>query len=548
MASGIQPTGRPFGGKQWFSVHSILVFIVLPFFLYSCKWYWDASDEDEDALVGSAARVQKDEQQRPSPSLSPLRTEDTIGTLTEIVVQEEPSLLRTSSPTARPSSPPPPSPQPSLQSHRPTPSSTTTPKIYVYPFVHNDDTNNNTDDDASTATQFHESFQLETQLLQGLRKRGRITTDPDRATHFWIPHRLVSHWKRTRIESDTTISSEESQRVQDYLDTYLRPWLRQIYYDYPYYNRSQGRDHVFVYSMDGLGPVCHDDDSNASQLLTGDTFVQSMLRSMRKVGYWGQRGLTRPQQSNATENVTRCWQDDLDVAVPPWHAWNTRPPNVTLDVMADRCRRQQKCKKWTAYLRHRAAVATHLFHARGLPVVPGRYCSPGIRPWIQNYCNGTNDHLCWVDPSDNTTTTATTTTTPMTRAVFALSPAGSSCWSSRLFDAFQQLVVPVLMADDMVLPFEQEVDYDSMMEVIKTGDSLQLLAPDGGPAVRRLLDLGQSWMEACRHPTESKLCVQHEVSRKLLAMVRYRRYLGWHDVEKSDKNAFALFEKELMGV
>ena len=460
---------------------------------------------------------------------------------------------------ATPTPTPPPTPVPTfLPTQRPKPpptyssggasSTLPSPLIYVYPFSNKDSPRR-----VIQSTKRVE-YRLETELLEGLRKRGRVTTDPHRATHFWIPHQLVGHWTMMTTIDDVSSPKPEmrgsandtrSMLLDDYLETYLRPRMRQIYHDFPYYNRSQGSDHVFVYSMNGGGgPIC--EIGNSSELFTQDEFLQNMLRSMRKVGYWGQRGLVKTikeeEHDYKHKKTISCWNDDLDIAVPQWHPWNMR--NSTLESIVDDCQREGQCRKWSNYLRRRARETSHIFFFRGT-IAPGRYCSPGIRPWIEKYCDGSViDHLCLFNPPSNAT--------PMTRAVFALSPAGSTCGSGRIYNALQQNVIPVLFADDMVLPFEQQLNYSSIMETIKTNTGSDFRTEDfpldGGSAMRRLLDLGQGWMHTCQNDPQTKKCLNHAVSRKMMSIIRQRRMLGWQNVETSDENAFAMFEKELMRV
>ena len=131
----------------------------------------------------------------------------------------------------------------------------------------------------------------------------------------------------------------------------------------------------------------------------------------------------------------------------------------------------------------------------------------------------------------------------MEQAVFALSPAGWACWSSRLYDAFYRLTIPVVLADNMVLPFERQLNYDNLLERVETGHPTNLTA-NGGPAFARLKNLAESWVEICQNITRRQDCLNHFVSRKMNAMARYRAYLGWETY--GNETSYALFERELM--
>jgi hypothetical protein len=109
----------------------------------------------------------------------------------------------------------------------------------------------------------------------------------------------------------------------------------------------------------------------------------------------------------------------------------------------------------------------------------------------------------------------------------------------------------------MVLPFERQLNWSNMTEQVITGEPTDLPS-DGGDQMQRLHNLAQSWTDTCRNVTDTsgtnknndatllrqQACLDHPVSRKMQAMVQYRRFFGW-DV-MGDENAFALFEQELV--
>lgn len=64
-------------------------------------------------------------------------------------------------------------------------------------------------------------------------------------------------------------------------------------------------------------------------------------------------------------------------------------------------------------------------------------------------------------------------TTGMRRSRFCLNIAGDTPSSNRLFDAIASHCVPVIISDDIELPFEDELDYSEFCVFIKSIDALR---------------------------------------------------------------------------
>ncbi|KAK2993454.1 hypothetical protein RJ640_005148, partial [Escallonia rubra] len=61
----------------------------------------------------------------------------------------------------------------------------------------------------------------------------------------------------------------------------------------------------------------------------------------------------------------------------------------------------------------------------------------------------------------------------MRSSEFCLHPAGDTPTSCRLFDAIQSLCIPVIVSDEIVLPFEGMVDYSDFSVFVALADALQ---------------------------------------------------------------------------
>ncbi|KAH9291872.1 hypothetical protein KI387_042944, partial [Taxus chinensis] len=65
------------------------------------------------------------------------------------------------------------------------------------------------------------------------------------------------------------------------------------------------------------------------------------------------------------------------------------------------------------------------------------------------------------------------TQTGMRSSVFCLSPAGDTPSSARLFDAIVSGCIPVIVSDELELPFEGILDYRKVALFVSTDDALQ---------------------------------------------------------------------------
>ncbi|OVA13805.1 Exostosin-like [Macleaya cordata] len=61
----------------------------------------------------------------------------------------------------------------------------------------------------------------------------------------------------------------------------------------------------------------------------------------------------------------------------------------------------------------------------------------------------------------------------MRRSIFCLSPAGDTPSSARLFDAIVSGCIPVLVSDELELPFEGILDYRKIVLFVSSGDAIQ---------------------------------------------------------------------------
>ncbi|ONK61669.1 uncharacterized protein A4U43_C08F32350 [Asparagus officinalis] len=61
----------------------------------------------------------------------------------------------------------------------------------------------------------------------------------------------------------------------------------------------------------------------------------------------------------------------------------------------------------------------------------------------------------------------------MRESVFCLSPAGDTPSSARLFDSIVSECIPVIVSDELELPFEGILDYRKIALFVSSGDAIQ---------------------------------------------------------------------------
>jgi len=455
-------------------------------------------------------------------------------------------------------------------------------------------------------------FRLEKELLDGLRLRSRskhikshltFTLNASSANLFWIPHALAVHLFDPFFDDrfNKTAARDELGR---YYHEALRPFLSHIYHDLPYFNESCGGghgqkqcNHLFVYSLDN-GPVCEMNSHSPVSVFANDPLFQAVVHPSIIVGYFGQKtsvldlienkryynGIV-PPADRMSEWRRNCYEDGWDITVPQWDdgsKWNKR--DLKLIDAVEKCehaislsgsvdsdtntssadgRISGPCRPWLEILHRRAFNVTKPFFFRG-QVSPGRWCSPGIRPWLEKYCKKTSN----CNFNNNARDGNKAEQQSMDSAVYAFCPAGYACWSSRYYDALDKMAVPVRLADDIVDPFSDNIDYALIEERVEThrynrGNSTGIggkanirevaLPPDGGKAIRDMVRGAYEWMTACGmtgirsrtfEMTEKDIaCVRHPISHKLGFIVRTRHKLSW-DIDE-EEGAFALLELDI---
>eukprot|EP00667_Euglena_gracilis_P008585 EG_transcript_8684 len=370
-------------------------------------------------------------------------------------------------------------------------------------------------------------FYIETVLLKLLRQKSgkiaTIVTNPETADFFWVPNTLYVH-----------------KGSDEYVHHALLPFLDHIVHDYPYFNRSRGNDHIFVYVWDN-GPIC-DTGPVAARYQFHPTF-QRVVHPMIIVGYHGMLGYRSPHRW-AHPQRDDCFWIGHDITLPQLNTFYKKRRSFVFSPQ---------------FLRDKAVHAVANFYYSGTIYSEGIYCSTRIRVWVYHYMQTCDGPPFPAGDSNRSCAKARTCTDQQHVGVFALCPAGWGCWSSRLYDAIDRMELPLIVSDGMVQPFERWFDWASftvkvmsgnMAHLVKDGHHLQQETHFNSirfPTMERLHEDAVSFRRAClpcdRLVSSEASCVAHPVSRKLRALSVHRPWFSW-DVH-APKNALKLFVLEL---
>lgn len=340
------------------------------------------------------------------------------------------------------------------------------------------------------------------------------TSDPERANFFVIPHTVHAH----RVARDTLPIARE------HLSHGLVQLLHWIYFAQPYFNRTGGQNHVIAWVAE-TGMKC---DCILRSALAREPLAWQMLGTLIRVGYWAHEDFD-----------TFGWRADVDIAVPQWGAAGLSwpPPPTWQTVVASRT-------KWALGFKGSywgSAYTCSAVGSLGLDRVHCS-CSPGVRTWLQGYmsamcankstssglhrsavaaaANGTGTGMagrCSNDPDQNA----------MGSAWYALCPAAWACWSSRLYHAIDRLVIPVIMADGALQPFESIFDWRRFSIKMNVSKLTQWRMGDSN-ARTALDDLYEEALATAHHCATCPTCEQCAsigLVKRVRRLERVRRWL-----------------------
>ncbi|KAI8830292.1 exostosin family-domain-containing protein [Chytriomyces cf. hyalinus JEL632] len=248
---------------------------------------------------------------------------------------------------------------------------------------------------------------------------------PAKAAWYLIPHHAtcVCHACAFGHFSDTDLCKQKAaQHLTDILDSVIAK--------YPHWNETDGRNHVLVYSWD-----------QASEVLRYNSPIRDRISSCAHVTTLGSTDAKVAKNHNPVK----------DIVIPPYANY-TAPLSIF------------KRPDWLDI--------QHLFNSFGFlndgwmfrkrPILA---YSHGVRQyirelgavWPERYFvkEGHMDLMTYWQELGNST--------------FSLCPSGWSPWSPRLFGSI--ISIPIIFADDSILPFESQIPYHTFTLRIRNADA-----------------------------------------------------------------------------
>ncbi|EPS61720.1 hypothetical protein M569_13073 [Genlisea aurea] len=233
-------------------------------------------------------------------------------------------------------------------------------------------------------------------------------------------------WFFTPVYTTSTLNDKalpllfESPRI-------LRSAIKLISSKWPYWNRTEGADHFFVFPHDFGACFNHMEEQAIKR------GIPPLLQRATLVQIFGEKNHV-------------CFKDG-SIVIPAY----VPPQNLQSHLIPPRTRR------------------SIFVHFSGTIYWEGGFYSRGIRASIsEKFKNNSLFHI-----SDQHSTTFYE---EMQRATFCLCPRGWSPWSSRLIEQVAFGCIPVVIADGIVLPFDDEVPWEEISVSVAEEDALKLEA------------------------------------------------------------------------
>ena len=288
-------------------------------------------------------------------------------------------------------------------------------KVYVYnlPEIYNEEQlviNTNSPPKIWDPNCSKNFYSLETSFHSFLLKSPYHTTDPWKADFFYVPS----------YSSCFLINNQPNDLNKT--GAFHVKLLKHIKTTYRYYNLSQGRDHVWMFSQ-GFGARMF---GNWRSISNGIFLVHN-----------GQYTLDE-------------FTPHKDIAVPPdltgynFSSYFELPPE------------KRPAKKWLGHFGG-TVIAEDVKDARG------EHYSKGVRQYIKKHFSSDRNYRI-------TGTRVESYVQDMMSSVFCLCPEGWHAWNPRPYQAVLLGCIPVLLSDEIELAFEDVLDYSKFMIRVRPED------------------------------------------------------------------------------
>jgi hypothetical protein len=264
-------------------------------------------------------------------------------------------------------------------------------------------------------------FSFESAFPKYIRSSSYYTPNPEQADLFLIEHDLFcSLWSRHFSQENNRLSSSEM------IQTYFVPFFQSSIFTSKYFLRNHGRDHLFIWLADN-GPFCSIQSHAMSSLQSQFTKI---IQNVIFITYFAMNGTSKYFNFPVTSfhlrsnegiigNGYPCFRMNHDLVIPQYHHAPCHHP-LTLQ-------------------------RPYLSHFRGM-IRPDQACSPGSRPALRiiGRTNLNTKKIAWNQKDIF-----------LKDAFLGFAPSGVACWSARIYESICSQTIPIIIAREIIEPFER---------------------------------------------------------------------------------------------
>eukprot|EP00013_Stygamoeba_regulata_P001834 CAMPEP_0177642296 /NCGR_PEP_ID=MMETSP0447-20121125/7509_1 /TAXON_ID=0 /ORGANISM="Stygamoeba regulata, Strain BSH-02190019" /LENGTH=496 /DNA_ID=CAMNT_0019144441 /DNA_START=182 /DNA_END=1672 /DNA_ORIENTATION=+ len=275
-------------------------------------------------------------------------------------------------------------------------------KIYVY------DLPPDMNFDLVTMQDKQDKFAAEILLHQYLLTSPARTTDPEEADLFYVPVYYT-------CKVMATIAYGSYFQQPDLLVHRALQYIREFY---PYWDRTQGKDHVWMFLHDYGACMSFEWDVETPPPFLRNSIIISLIGDLR--------------------HKIPCYSPFKDIVIPPY---------VYSLPLFDTSK-----EYYEAWFKKPRSIQVY-FRGQATPT------------WGENYSHGVRKQIIQLYADDpmfflnSTDTESAAFLDEMSNSVFCICPLGFALWSPRVAQSVALGCIPIIIADYIVLPFEQYTDY-----------------------------------------------------------------------------------------
>ncbi|ONH95379.1 hypothetical protein PRUPE_7G067200 [Prunus persica] len=245
------------------------------------------------------------------------------------------------------------------------------------------------------------------------------TLNGEEADFFFVP--VLDSCIITRADDAPHLSMQEHKGLRSSLTLeYYRKAYDHIVEQYPFWNRSSGRDHIWFFSWDEGACYAPKEIWNSMMLVHwGNT---NLKHKHSTTAYWADNWDTIPSDKRGNHP---CFDPDKDLVLPSWKSPDVNSLSSKLWASYSMGIRQKLAEEFGSSPNKEGKLGKQ--HAEDVIVTPLR---------SENYHGDLASSIfCGVFPGDG--------------------------WSGRMEDSILQGCIPVVIQDGIFLPYENVLNYDS---------------------------------------------------------------------------------------